>query len=163
MRRAPVPLSLSILVGALGVVGATGCGACDTTNQAPIEYREGITTEAGPLWIYESTAVNDDWLHFPPGRIYDLFHGLPGIPQTWDADVSFKSRLDPGGDSGTSQNPNNAAPAAGNQVVVDAKWGPNIVRIRNDTCAEVYVRFVALYGEGDSRAPTMSVDPDDAE
>lgn len=130
-----------------------GCGACDTTNQEPIVYREGITTQSDNLWIYESTAVNDDWLHFPAGRIFDLVHGLPGTPQRWSADVSFKSRLEPEEGSGSTQDPNNAARAAGNQVVVDAKWGPDIVRIRNDTCAEVFVRFEASFLVGDAVVP----------
>lgn len=135
---------------------AGGCGACDTTSQRPIVFSEGITTNADPLWIYESTAVNDDWLHFPPGRTYDLEHGLPGTPQSWKADVSFKNRLEPAAGSGTTEDPNNAAPAAGNQVVVDAKWGPNIVRIRNDTCADVFVRFVAYFGAGEAGPPGES-------
>jgi hypothetical protein len=131
----------------------SACGACDTTGQDPIEYKEGITTSSESVWLYESTAVNDEWLHFPPGRIYDLVHGLPGTPQTWSANISFKNRLEPLSGSGTAQDPNNAAPAAGNQVVVDAKWGPNIVRIRNDTCAEVYVRFDAQFILGESAPP----------
>lgn len=155
MTRLPVVL-LSLLA-----LQTSACGACDTTNQKPIEYRQGVTTESvGGVWLYESTGVHDDWLHFPAGRTYDLVHGLPGTPQSWKADVSFKSRLDPEAGSGTTQDPNNAAPAAGNQVVVDARWGPRLVRIRNDTCAEVYVRFVAQYVENGD--PADPADPDAA-
>lgn len=145
---------LALALAGLFASGATACGACDTTGQDPIHYTDGITTRSEPVWIYESTAVNDEWLHFPAGRIYDLVHGLPGTPQTWSADVSFDRRLEPTSGSGTASNPNNAAPTAGNQVVVDAKWGPDIVRIRNDTCAEVYVRFVAQFVIGETGSPT---------
>lgn len=142
-----------LALAGLFAFGVTACGACDTTGQDPIEYTEGITTGGDDLWQYESTAVNDDWLHFPAGRIYDLVHGLPGTPQRWSAYVSFNSRLEPLAGSGTTTNPNNAAPAAGNQVVVDAKWGPDIIRIRNDTCAEVYVRLEAQFVLGETGTP----------
>jgi hypothetical protein len=68
-----------------------------------------------------------------------LIHKLVAAPYDFSAQVSFQPSLDqPNG-----ENAGNISSAAGNQVVVECADEERI-RIRNDTCAEVYVRLTAV-------------------
>ncbi len=123
------------------------CQNCDTSGD-PIDYTEGITDPTRTS--YESTPLNGEWLHFPPGRTYDLRHNLrddPNGPLLVQSYVSFKSRLSEGAGS-TTENPNNFSESAGNQVVYESTEKPQTIRVRNDTCADFYVRIVAMVAPG---------------
>ncbi len=116
-----------------------GCGGCDTTEQKdnPIPYRDGITNDEGT--VYESGPPDGELLHFPRGQTYDLFHGLAAKPYLISTYVAFDQN-DPDGENPLANNP--LAETAGNQVVIE-KWDDEIIRVRNDTCAEFYLRVVA--------------------
>ena len=88
--------------------------------------------------------MDEPYLHFPQGRIYQFYHGLKTAPHTVDIFVSFREQLTPGGDTTSKTNPNNVAPSAGNQAVIEV-WNDEMIQIRNDTCENnFYVRLVAV-------------------
>lgn len=123
-----------------------GCSACKTKGQDAVEYTAGhVDASAG---VYESTLVDEDMLHFPPGRVYDLVHELGERPVSVQGYVSFRRQLSEDGDPFDDTRPNNVSEAAGNEMVIE-RWNDEVIRIRNDTCAEFFVRVVAL-------APTAS-------
>lgn len=122
-------------------MGALGCSACKTHGQEALEYTDGNVDESGT--VYESTVVDEDMLHFPPGRVYDLVHGLGVRPASVQGYVSFRRRLSEDGDPAHETRPNNVSESSGNSMVIE-RWNQEVIRIRNDTCAEFYVRVVAL-------------------
>ena len=111
-------------------------------------YRGGSANESRT--IYQSGEVDEEMLHFPQGRIYDFEHGLGARPVSVDIFLSFSEQLTESGDTDNKTRPNNVAPSAGNQAVIEL-WDEEIIRVRNDTCAEFYLRIVA------------TADPDDVE
>jgi len=135
-----------VLVAALGALGASGCGTCDTGGQQPIEYNGGNSSpETG---YYETSLPFAEYLHFPAGRRYDLMHRLGAAPGDISGFLSFE-RV-PGEASG-DDNTGNFAQAAGNQLVIEC-IDEERVRVRNDTCAEGYLRVV-LKADGASSPP----------
>lgn len=144
MKRA---LSLLLVLAVGASVGSTlgGCSGCDTGGQSPVRYEDGEVSADGRL--YETTPIDAELLHFPPGRIYDLVHGLGETPVSVQGYVSLSRRLTPDGDPYDPEHPNNVTETAGNQLVIE-RWDDEIIRVRNDTCAEWYVRVVAI-GSGD--------------
>jgi hypothetical protein len=137
----PADLLLLLLPLTLGGAALPGCSGCDTQGAAPLEYLDGTVSTDGRL--YESTPVDGDMLHFPPGRIYDLVHGLGVRPASVHGYVSLAPRLESEGDPYDAQRPNNVTESAGNQLVIE-RWDEQVIRVRNDTCAEWYVRVVAI-------------------
>jgi len=132
---------------ALVALSATGCGTCDTGGQKPIEFNGGNSSpEDGS---YETSEPFGEYLHFPAGRRFDLMHGLGKAPTDVSAFLSFERT--PGETSG-DDNTGNFAPAAGNQFVIEC-IDEERVRVRNDTCAESYLRVV-LVADGVSSPPT---------
>lgn len=124
-----------------GATGTLACSPCKVRGQTPTEYTDGIVNASET--IYQSSAVDAEMLHFPQGRTYDLYHGLKSRPVTVDVFLSFRESLDPDGDPEDKTEPNNLSPSAGNSAVIEV-WDEEIIRIRNDTCAEFYLRVVAL-------------------
>lgn len=82
-------------------------------------------------------------LHFPQGRTYDLVHGLGYTPTDVNIFLSFRERLTESGDKDDKTEPNNVAQSAGNQAVIEL-WNDEVIRVRNDTCAEFYLRAVVV-------------------
>ena len=120
----------------------SACGTCDTRGQQPIEYRGGESHTAGDLpwpW-YETSAAGGEYLHFPAGRRFDLMHGLGRTPEKFTSYVSFQ-RVPGSEDDSGEENTGNFAEAAGNMVVYEC-LDEERVRVRNDTCAEFYLRVV---------------------
>jgi len=136
---------------ALVALSATGCGTCDTGGQKPIEFNGGNSSPSDGS--YETSKPFGEYLHFPAGRRFDLMHGLGTAPSIVSAFLSFQ-RV-PGGesddDNADDDNTGNFAAAAGNQVVFEC-IDEERVRVRNDTCAESYLRVV-LVADGNSSPP----------
>lgn len=139
MKRV-IALTFAALAGSASPA-LTGCSGCDTSGQSPVRYEDGQVSADGR--IYETTPIDAELLHFPPGRIYDLVHGLGEAPLSVHGYVSLGSRLTPDGDPYDPERPNNVTETAGNQLVIE-RWDDQIVRVRNDTCAEWWVRVVAI-------------------
>ncbi|HEY6723858.1 MAG TPA: hypothetical protein VI197_07495 [Polyangiaceae bacterium] len=138
---------------AILALSATGCGTCDTGGQQPIEYNGGtnnlVEGESPPeSRVYETSPPFGEYLHFPAGRRFDLMHELGVAPHSVQGFLSFE-RV-PGEGSG-DDNTGNFAPAAGNQLVTEC-IDEERVRVRNDTCAETYLRVVLL-ADGVSTPP----------
>jgi hypothetical protein len=128
--------ALSLLAALFALTLLSGCGSCRTRGYDPIEFNGGATE--GNTYI--TSGVSDEYLHFPPGRTYDLMHELGTTPSSVHSWVSFRRVIDQGeterGSSG------NYAESAGNQVVVECQ-DEQRVRVRNDTCADFYLRVEA--------------------
>jgi hypothetical protein len=118
-------------------------------GRTPIEFTAGIVNEAGT--IYQSGAVHGEMLFFPEGRRYDFYHGLGVVPVTVHPYLSFKEKLEANGDPDDKTKPNNVSPSAGNQVVIEVQ-NDEIIRVRNDTFAEFYLRVVAYANPDDVAA-----------
>lgn len=134
------------VLAALVSLGATGCGTCDTGGQQPIEYNGGNSNAADGF--YETSLPFGEYLHFPAGRRFDLMHRLDAAPDDVSAFLSFE-RVP--GEGSSDDNTGNFAPAAGNQFVIEC-IDEERVRVRNDTCAESYLRVV-LVADGVSTPP----------
>lgn len=127
---------------------ASGCSPCGIGPTKAQEYLDGHVSTSGLM--YETSHVGDEFLHFPSGHSFDLVHGLGVPPTSVHGYVSFVPRLTDDGDAYDPLRPNNLSEAAGNQMVVE-RWNDQVIRIRNDTCADFYVRVVAYVDEAASQ------------
>lgn len=83
-------------------------------------------------------------LHFPSGRTYDLEHHLGVCPSAILPYISFVPRPITGE---APSRVDNIALAAGNEALIE--WcDDEIIRLRNDTCAEFFLRVVAIAAVG---------------
>lgn len=113
---------------------SSGCGnaACDPDGQGPQRYSGGNTNEAGSF--YESSSWDGPFLYFPSGRRYRLMHGLSERPTDYGVVLSFAEYPFAGGGG--------VAESAGNQAIVE-NVTEDFVEVRNDTCAEFFLRLWA--------------------
>lgn len=112
---------------------AGGCAHdCRASQVDAVDYSEGTVDPSGT--VYETTPWQSNWLHFPAGRRYKLLHGLGRQPHSVNTYLSFaESPLTTG---------NNASESAGNQAVIEAVTD-EAVTVRNDSCAEFWLRVTA--------------------
>jgi hypothetical protein len=147
---------------------ATAClgEECDRHRGDPLEFRGGNTL--GDDQYYETGSLDQPFLHFPAGRSYALVHGLHQAPSEFHAYLAFaecplsKSERRPGapprcapidaesGGGGFSE-------GAGNEAIFEVR-DDRVIVVRNDTCAEFYLRVVAsttpsVAGETDAGSP----------
>ncbi len=128
------------LGGVLAAALACGCAAaCDTSDEGnPSERFTGGSVACGAGGCeYASSGWHSAWLHFPGGKRYDFEHGLGTEPTDVGIYLSFSED-----GIGRVDETDTAAPSAGNagemQLIDD-----RIVRVKNDTCAEFWVRVTA--------------------
>jgi hypothetical protein len=91
--------------------------------------------------------VDEAFLSFPPGRRYRFVHGLSETPGHYHAYLAF-SEFPLRSGSGFAE-------TAGNQAMFKAVTEEH-VEVRNDTCADFFIRFYAAVGpfsESDAGAP----------
>jgi hypothetical protein len=141
-------------VAAIALLTSIGCvgSRCDREGQAPQRFEGGRTNSDGSF--YESSGLEGPFLFFPSGRTYHLVHGLSEAPAEFNVFLSFAEHpLETGA---------GIAPSAGNQSIIE-DVNDQYIELRNDTCAEVFVRLTARTapfgaggGEatGDARAAT---------
>jgi hypothetical protein len=153
-------LAAWVAAAAVAVLGLTGCSGltCDISDDGnPAEqYEGGNTYAAGTVdGFYESSPWHSGWLHFPGGQRYDLVHHLGFEPQNVNVMLSFSEN-----GVGEDAEADTAAQAAGNsgelQLVND-----QIIRIKNDTCTEFWVRVTA--NGNPTKGPTATDAGDDAD
>lgn len=137
-QRSPLwDFSLSLL--ALGLVGSTGCvSECERDGRTPQVYRDGLTSSDGSF--YQTAPLDGTYLFFPPGRVYNLEHGLGEVPAEYHVWLAFVPDPLANGERGAG-----TSESAGNQAVVELV-DDEILQVRNDTCAEFFVRVVARTG-----------------
>lgn len=129
-----------------GSAATLGCSDCSVSGQEPIAYDGGTVNPTRT--VFESGAPNDEMLYFPQGRVYRFEHGLSAIPYDVQVFLSFRDQLIPEDEATDEDNtnktkPNNVGENAGNQAVIEV-WDDKVIQIRNDTCAEFYMRVVAV-------------------
>jgi hypothetical protein len=109
---------------------ATACGTtCDRGDvNEQIRFEGGNVNPSGT--VYETSGWDGPLLHFPTGRRYELVHHLRSLPEFVNTYVAFEER------------PENLSESAGNQVVIERVDDVAVV-VRNDTCAEFFLRVVA--------------------
>ncbi len=142
--RSMIAACLVALCFSGGSAATLGCSDCSTSGQDPVAFTDGTLNKSGT--IYETMGPMDEMLHFPQGRIYEIPHGMGVDPASVDIFLSFKKQLTPLEDTNNPTDavkPNNVSATAGNQAVIEA-WDKDMVRIRNDTCAEFYMRVVII-------------------
>lgn len=124
-----------------------GCGnTCETADSDEyVRYNGGNAIGGGTQ--YESSSWDGEWLYFPPGRRFVLVHNLGFVPTTVHTYLSFSARQDDP-DAGI-----NRTEGSGNQVIIETV-DQEIVQVRNDTCAEFYLRVVASNGASAADAGT---------
>lgn len=137
--RSPIGAVLAALFLTGGTSSTVSCSPCSVNGQDPIEYTDGHTNVSRT--VYQTSLPSEEMLHFPQGREYDLVHGLGSVPVSVDLYLSFRETLTSSGDKDDDTEPNNVAPTAGNQAVIEV-WTDKFIRVRNDTCAEFYLRAV---------------------
>lgn len=132
-KAAICSLALGVLFANSGCIAAAACDTSDDGNP-PVSYEGGTTTDEG---LYYSSPLHGGWLHFPGGKRYDLVHDLGFAPQDVDIWLSFS-------ESGVGDKEQNStiAPSAGNSAVLQLV-NDKLIRIKNDTCSEFWVRVVA--------------------
>ncbi|MBK7585252.1 MAG: hypothetical protein IPI67_34320 [Myxococcales bacterium] len=139
MARFAVRFVGALLAGSvvgLALASSTGaCSApCETADTSPVRYKQGSVSPDGTT--YASSPWEGPYLHFPGGRRYQLEHGLGVTPPAVFTYLAFDERPLPNG---------NTAESAGNQVVIE-RVDDQIIQVRNDTCAEFWLRVVAMAG-----------------
>lgn len=133
------------------MLAAAGCSGstCDISDDGnpPERYEGGTTWGAGSAdAFYESSSWHSGWLHFPGGKRYDLAHHLGFEPQDVHVMLSFSEN----GVAADTQ-ADTAAQAAGNSGELQLVNG-DVIRIKNDTCTEFWVRVTAQGRPGDGGA-----------
>lgn len=137
----------NLVLPAILVVLAGCTDTCDAGEGVLVRFSGGTTSQDGDF--YESSSIQGPYLHFPSGRIYEFEHRLRASPDTVLTWLSFDERA-------ISVRDNNVAESAGNQAVIECVDG-SVVRVRNDTCAETWVRVVAMVnGDGSATVPACS-------
>ena len=111
--------------------GASGCNAsaCDTSPDAnpPQRFTGGVTVDG----VYQSTpSWQNGFLDYPGGKRYEFVHNLGAAPPNIDVFLAFDTNASGG-----------ATKCAGNTCIVTAD--DQLIRVRNDTCAEFWIRVVA--------------------
>jgi hypothetical protein len=130
-----------------------GCSAlsdCDTSDDGnpPDPYYSGTTVEGS----YMSSEWTGPLLPFTGGKRYDFYHGLGCAPMHIECWVSFNAN---GIENGS------IAPPAGNMCVIQ-DINDEYIRIKNDTCSEMYVMLTASTPTCDQDAGATDAAIDDS-
>jgi len=129
MLRLPAWALCCCLAVADGLIGCdTGC---DKEDGAAQRYAGGETSPT--CTSYQTGGFNDPYLAIPPGRRWDIEHGLRQEPRLIQSYLAFSER--------PLANDQNTAESAGNQLVIE-EVTDEFVRVRNDTCEDFWLRLV---------------------
>jgi hypothetical protein len=130
-RRCAAPLAIAVAGFVLG------CGAaCDTSDDGNVPERyTGGTSTAG---VYESSPWKSGLLPFPGGKQYQLEHHLGFTPSIVQIFLAFSPERE------------ELAPCSGNSCLVRCV-DDEMIWIKNDTCAEFWVRVSTAGRSNESR------------
>lgn len=148
-----VALALLGLPGWL--VAQSGCGPSCPSSERVVEA--GIRHTAGAERVYQTSGPEGPFVPFEGATLLHLRHGLGVSPYNVAIYLSFSERPLQSGGGGFSQ-------AAGNQATIQ-RVNADEVAIKNDSCANYYVRVVIEGHElGDAGATDSALDatPTDA-
>jgi hypothetical protein len=111
---------------------APACSApCESADSDPVSFDGGALSADGQT--YATSPWEGPYLHFPPGRRFQIAHQLGATPPLVMTYLAFDENPLPG---------SNTSESAGNQAVIE-RVDSEIVQVRNDTCAEFWLRLVA--------------------
>lgn len=128
MAKTPLACVLGLLVG-------SGCSPpCNTTDSDPVRYGAGSVSADGTT--FTTSPWEGPYLDFPPGRRFQLEHHLGVAPPIVVTYLALDEYPLSGG---------NTSESAGNQAVIE-RVDDEIIQIRNDTCAEFWLRVAAMTG-----------------
>jgi hypothetical protein len=104
------------------------------TDDTARRYTSGTTSP--DRTFYETNAWDGSFVDFPAGRRLALVHGLRETPIDLTSYLAFKGdALPPDGKGFVSE-------SAGNQVLIEGV-DEEVIRVRNDTCEDFFLRLVA--------------------
>jgi hypothetical protein len=127
-------------------LGLYGCQTSCADDSEPVAWADGITSvDKNGHRVYQTTAVDDAWLHFPSHRAFRLHHGFGTKNIGVDAWVSFEEK--PVG-RGTSEPPADFAIVSGNVLTVTDVTDNEIV-VENSTCENDYYMLVRITDLGE--------------
>lgn len=133
--------ALATLVGAASFgAAAPACSPpCDSSDDGnpPDRYTAGIVACDAAGCAYETSPWHGELLHFPGGKRYDLVHGLGHEPLDVQVYLSFSPNGVASGEQADS-----VALSAGNSSVIQLV-NDQVIRVKNDTCSEFWVRVTA--------------------
>lgn len=143
-----------VLAAALVVAAAApGCGpSCHPSERI---VAEGIRDLEGPIRTFETSGPEGPLLPFEGGTMLRIRHGLGVVPKNVHVTLSFTERPLEAYKGGSSQ-------AAGNQAIT-LRQDVEEVAVKNDSCANYYVRVVIVgytpddAGAVDASSPDSSV------
>lgn len=120
-------------------VGVAGCSNdCNRDGAATAtRYEDGLNPSPG---AYETSPAAGPYLNFSSGQRWELVHGLATVPVP-DAFVSFQRCPTLATCDAADDETGGFARAAGN-VVVFEELNEDVVVVRNDTCADLFLRVV---------------------
>ncbi len=130
-------VAAALAASASGTSGCIDAASCDRSTEAnlPERYTGGTTVDG----VYQSAPWTEDYLDFPGGKRYELVHGLGAVPTSVDVYYAFGPNP---GDGGVTQ-------CGGSTCLFMPD--DQVIRVRNDSCTEFWIRVVArLQG---SRSP----------
>jgi hypothetical protein len=104
------------------------------TDDSARRYTGGTTSP--DRTFYETNAWDGSFVDFPAGRRLALVHGLRETPIDLTSYLAFKARALPKGGKGF------VSESAGNQVLIEGV-DEEVIRVRNDTCEDFFLRLVA--------------------
>jgi hypothetical protein len=110
-------------------------GACSTTcagSDGTVRVTDGHTDATQTF--YQSSSPTEAFHVFPAGRTLEFVHGLSRTPDFVIPYVSFDAK------------PTSFSVAPGNEAVL--VLDSDVIRVRNDTCSDFYVRVVAWLVDG---------------
>lgn len=133
-RPCPSVTLARCLGGTLAAALSMSCvgETCYPEGDPPQRYSGGITSD--DRTFYQSSSVEGPYLFFPSGRTYQLEHGLRGTPDDYNMELSFSEFPFESGSG--------AGKPAGNLTMVEA-INDDYIEVRNDTCAEYFLRLTA--------------------
>jgi hypothetical protein len=141
------------------LLALSGCGpTCKRDpGDPPVVYEDGKTSPS--KLHYMTGSFEDRFLRFPGGRTYRLEHQLGRSPARLTTYVSFSEcPLQEGDDCSCSSCGGGFSESAGNQAIIE-DVNDEFILVRNDTCAEFYLRIEATSGDYDlESAPDAGAD-----
>ncbi len=135
-RGSPFALLLVSIGMSLPGLGCSSLNSCDTSDESnpPDPFYDGTTVDG----FYMSSDWTGPLLPFPGGKRYDFHHGLESTPRSVECFVSFGSQ---GVENGS------IAQSSGNLCVIQ-DVNDEYIRVKNDTCSEMFVMVTAATPEG---------------
>lgn len=129
-------VKLTLFTAALVALASACSPPCNTADADAVRYADGSVSADGST--YQTSSWSGPYLHFPSGRRFQLEHHLGTTPPVVLTYLAFDEHPLAGG---------NTSESAGNQAVIE-KVDSEIIQVRNDTCAEFWLRVVAMTGPG---------------